>query len=137
MDSALRSALDDVLDSAIAPAAPSVDAEGRFPSEAVDALGKAGFLGLLSAPDVGGGGGTLGDAAEAVRAIAAICGSTAMVLTMHYAAVSVLERFADADTRSAIAAGRYLSTLAFSEVGSRSHFGPRSARRCVLETACW
>lgn len=122
MDSALRSALDDVLDSAIAPAAPSVDAEGRFPSEAVDALGKAGFLGLLSAPDVGGGGGTLGDAAEAVRAIAAICGSTAMVLTMHYAAVSVLERFADADTRSAIAAGRHLSTLAFSEVGSRRHF---------------
>ena len=61
MDSALRSALDDVLDSAIAPAAPSVDAEGRFPSEAVDALGKAGFLGLLSAPDVGGGGGTLGN----------------------------------------------------------------------------
>jgi hypothetical protein len=41
---------------------------------------------------------------------------------MHYAAVSVLERLADENLRAAIAAGSHLSTLAFSEVGWRSHF---------------
>lgn len=122
MDSALCSALDEVVANVVEPAAPAVDAGGNFPRGSVDALAKAGFLGLLSAPEYGGVGGSLGDAAEVVRTVASACGSTAMVLTMHYAAVSVLERFADADTRTAIAAGRHLSTLAFSEVGSRSHF---------------
>lgn len=122
MDSALCSALDEVVGNVIGPAAAAVDTSGDFPRESVDALAKAGFLGLLSAPEFGGSGGSLSDAAEVVRTIAAVCGSTAMVLTMHYAAVSVLERFADDDTRSAIATGRHLSTLAFSEVGSRSHF---------------
>ncbi len=122
MDSALCSALDEVVGDVIGPAAAAVDTGGDFPRESVDALAKAGFLGLLSAPEFGGSGGSLGDAAEVVRTIASVCGSTAMVLTMHYAAVSVLERFADDDTRSAIATGRHLSTLAFSEVGSRSHF---------------
>lgn len=122
MDSVLCSALDEVVGNVIEPAAPAVDAAGSFPRESIDALAKAGFLGLLSAPEFGGGGGSLGDAAQVVRSVAAVCGSTAMVLAMHYAAVSVLERFADDDTRTAIAAGRHLSTLAFSEVGSRSHF---------------
>jgi isovaleryl-CoA dehydrogenase len=122
VDSALCSALDDVVGNVVEPAAPAVDAGGNFPRGSVDALAEAGFLGLLSAPEFGGGGGSLGDAAHVVRTIASVCGSTAMVVTMHYAAVSVLERFADDGTRTAIATGRHLSTLAFSEVGSRSHF---------------
>jgi alkylation response protein AidB-like acyl-CoA dehydrogenase len=122
VDSALCSALDEVVGNVIEPSAPAVDADGRFPRESIDALAKAGFLGLLSAPEFGGAGGNLGDAAEVVRTVASVCGSTAMVLTMHYAAVSVLEQFAHDDTRAAIATGRHLSTLAFSEVGSRSHF---------------
>lgn len=122
MDPATRSVLAELVSEVIEPAALSVDAEGRFPRESVDALGKAGFLGLLSAPEVGGAGGSLADAAEVVRTVASACGSSAMVLTMHYAAVSVLERFADESVRAAIGSGSHLSTLAFSEVGSRSHF---------------
>jgi isovaleryl-CoA dehydrogenase len=122
MEPAARSVLAELVRDVIEPSAPTVDAEGRFPRESVDALGKAGFLGLLSVPEVGGGGGNLADAAEVVRTIASACGSTAMVLTMHYAAVSVLERFADETVRAAIGSGDHLSTLAFSEVGSRSHF---------------
>ena len=41
---------------------------------------------------------------------------------MHYAAVSVIEPHGPEDVRREIAAGRHLSTLAFSERGSRSHF---------------
>lgn len=41
---------------------------------------------------------------------------------MHYAATAVIEAHGPRDVREAIAAGRHLSTLAFSEAGSRSHF---------------
>jgi alkylation response protein AidB-like acyl-CoA dehydrogenase len=99
-----------------------VDADGVFPRPAVEALGRAGLLGLLSSPDVGGRGGTLADAAAVVRRLARSCGSTAMVLTMHYSATAVIEAHGPLDVRRDIAAGRHLSTLAFSERGSRSHF---------------
>ena len=41
---------------------------------------------------------------------------------MHYAATAIIEAHGPTDVREAIAAGRHLTTLAFSEVGSRSHF---------------
>ena len=49
-------ALQRVIDTVVAPEAPSVDSEGRYPGDALDALGEAGILGLCSAADVGGGG---------------------------------------------------------------------------------
>jgi alkylation response protein AidB-like acyl-CoA dehydrogenase len=45
-----------------------------------------------------------------------------MVVLMHYAATAVVESQGPEDIRTAIARGRHLSTLAFSEKGSRSHF---------------
>jgi isovaleryl-CoA dehydrogenase len=45
-----------------------------------------------------------------------------MVLMMHYAAVGALAAHGPGSLLRDIAAGRHLSTLAFSEVGSRSHF---------------
>ena len=45
-----------------------------------------------------------------------------MVLCMHYCGVAVLEAHASPDVRRAAATGNHLSTLAFSEAGSRSHF---------------
>jgi alkylation response protein AidB-like acyl-CoA dehydrogenase len=45
-----------------------------------------------------------------------------MVLCMHYAATAVIEAHGARSVREDIAAGRHLSTLAFSESGSRSHF---------------
>jgi alkylation response protein AidB-like acyl-CoA dehydrogenase len=41
---------------------------------------------------------------------------------MHYAAASLLEAHGDKEVRKAIGAGGHLTTLAFSEAGSRSHF---------------
>jgi alkylation response protein AidB-like acyl-CoA dehydrogenase len=40
----------------------------------------------------------------------------------HYSATAVIEAQGPIEIRKAIAAGKHLSTLAFSEVGSRSHF---------------
>jgi isovaleryl-CoA dehydrogenase len=106
----------------IAPAAPDVDRSGAYPRAALDVLAEAGILGLMSSSEVGGGAGSLADVAEVVEHLAAACGSTAMVVLMHYAAVSVLEAHGPQEVREAIVRGEHLSSLAFSETGSRSHF---------------
>ena len=111
-----------VIADVIAPAAAEVDRTGAFPRAGIDALARAGVLGAASATDVGGGGGGLADVAAIVEQIAGACSSTAMVVLMHFSAVSVLEAHGPRDVREAVAAGRHLSTLAFSEAGTRSHF---------------
>ncbi len=114
--------LNDVVENVIAPSAAKTDATGTFPRAGIEALGQAGILGLLSAPDVGGAGLTLRAAVDVVEQVASACGSTAMVVLMHYASVPVIEAHGPRDVRAAIASGRHLTTLAFSEGGSRSHF---------------
>jgi alkylation response protein AidB-like acyl-CoA dehydrogenase len=115
-------ALGPVLSQVVEPAAVQVDRQGSFPRAAVDALGRAGLLGLVSAGEVGGRGEGLRAAAEVVERLAGACGSTAMVVCMHYAATAVIEAHGPREVREQIAAGRHVSTLAFSESGSRSHF---------------
>lgn len=115
-------AFDAVVDDVVAPGALDVDANAAFPRASIDALGELGVLGLFSSTDVGGVGGDLADVASVVRRLAASCGSTAMVVAMHYSAVAIIEQEGSDDVRREIAAGRHLSTLAFSESGSRSQF---------------
>jgi alkylation response protein AidB-like acyl-CoA dehydrogenase len=110
--------------------APDTDAEARFPRPAIDALAKAGLLGLVSASEVEGQGLGLAEASRVVERLARTCPSTAMIVGMHYCAVAVIEQFGDKATRQSIAMGRHLSTLAFSEAESRSHFwAPASTAR--------
>jgi alkylation response protein AidB-like acyl-CoA dehydrogenase len=118
----LEATLDRVCPGVIAQQAPAVDRDGAFPSESIRALASAGLLGALSSEQSGGLELGLAGAARIVRRVAEECGSTAMVLTMHYCGAAVVEAFGPPETRRAIAAGSHLSTLAFSEAGSRSHF---------------
>jgi alkylation response protein AidB-like acyl-CoA dehydrogenase len=106
----------------VAPAAAEIDRTAAFPRAALEALGQAGLLGLVSAAEVGGLGQGHRAAALAVERLARECASTAMVVCMHYAAAAVIEAHGPRAVREAIAAGKHLSTLAFSEAGSRSHF---------------
>jgi len=106
----------------VEPLALRTDREGRFPREAISALGEAGLLGLVSAAAVGGLGLGLKEASQVVSRIAQSCPSTAMVVCMHYCATAVIEQSAHEAVRRAIASGKHLSTLAFSEADSRSHF---------------
>ncbi len=114
--------LDSVIESTVAPTAAEVDRTGVFPRSSVEALAKAGLLGLISAPQVGGRGQGLPAAAEVIERLGSTCGSTAMVLLMHYAGTAVIEAHGSEDIRGAIARDEHLTTLAFSEAGSRSHF---------------
>ena len=110
----------------VAPHAAAVDAEARFPKEAVAALGKAGLLGLQVDPALGGKG--LGPRAFAAvtEELATACGSTAMVYVMHVTALQAIASsttlYARDEILKSAAAGRHLTTLAFSERGSRSQF---------------
>lgn len=114
--------LDSIIRDIIEPAAVATDRDAAFPRAAVRALGEAGLLGLTSAAEVGGMGLGLAEAAQVVERIAQACPSTAMVVTMHYCGTAVLEKFGSEAIRRDIAAGRHLTTLAWSEAGSRSHF---------------
>ena len=106
----------------VAKHATEVDRSGAFPQAAIDAHREAGLLGLLSAKELGGMGEGPRAAALVVERVARECGSTAMVLCMHYAGTTVVENFAPEAFRRDNATGKHLLTLAFSEVGSRSHF---------------
>ena len=114
--------IDAIVSAVIAPAAQATDRDGAFPRAAVTALGDAGLLGLISAPEVGGMGLGLPEAVQVLERIAKACPSTAMVVCMHYAGTTVLEKFGSDAVRRDIAAGRHLTTLAWSDTGSRSHF---------------
>ena len=117
-----QDALARVIEEVVAPGAAEVDAGALFPRRQISALADAGLLGLTVPSELGGGGAGLRAAAEVVRELGAVCGSTAMVVTMHYAATAALVAGEMKEALDAIAAGRHLSTLAFSETGSRSHF---------------
>ena len=112
----------DIVQTVVAPNASRVDEEATFPSHSVEAFAKSGLLGLVSATEVGGMGEGPRAAAFAVMRMAQECGSTAMVLCMHYCGTHVIEAFGPEPVRRDIASGKHLSTLAFSEAGSRSQF---------------
>lgn len=106
--------------------AAEVDARGRFPEEALQALAAEGLLGLTVPAHLGGLG--LGPRALAgcAEALAGACGSTAMIYVMHVAATQAIASSTTLGGKDSllreIAAGRHLTTLAFSEQGSRSQF---------------
>ncbi len=105
--------------------AAEVDAEGRFPSESVEALRRSGLLGITMPVEVGGLGGGPHDFAYAVSAVAGVCGSTGMIYLMHVAGVMTVAAApptGQPELLSRLASGQALATLAFSEAGSRSHF---------------
>ncbi|WP_329302552.1 acyl-CoA/acyl-ACP dehydrogenase [Streptomyces sp. NBC_00659] len=113
-----RTSLSVVLAEVVAPGAELAAREGRFPRDAVAALGRAGLLGLTVAPESGGGGLGLSEAVDVVARTARVCPATAAVLTSHFAAVAAVESCGGSWVREEIAAGRHLVGLALSEGGS-------------------
>jgi len=132
LDSKIQEKLDAIASGVVASNAEPVDRDGVFPRAAMAALASAGLYGLISAREVGGMGEGPGAAALAVERVSRECASTGMVLAMHYAGAAVIEKHGPEAMRRDVAAGRHLSTLAFSEAGSRSHFwAPTSTAKVV------
>jgi alkylation response protein AidB-like acyl-CoA dehydrogenase len=112
----------------LAPSAGQNDKAGRFSTEAVEALGEAGLLGLMLPADFDGSG--LGPRTLAVvtATLAEADASVAMVYLMHILGTVMISGARPSAAQAVtpvlreIGAGRHLTTLAFSEAGSRSHF---------------
>ena len=90
-------AIDDATDSFVTVAATiardvasrhaaDVDVKGRFPKETVEALGRAGLLGLTVPKDLGGKGQGPRAFCGVVEELAKACPSSAMVYVMHVTA---------------------------------------------------
>ena len=75
-----------------APNAADVDARSRFPQETLAALRDAHLLSAPVPKELGGGGCGVGELAELCSTLAKACGSSAMVLAMHYVQVACLVR---------------------------------------------
>jgi len=110
----------------LAPAARQNDKEARFSSEAIAALGPAGLLGITLPSEVGGSALGPRTLAAVIATFAEADASAAMVYLMHVCATATIAAArpgaAVAQTLKDISAGKHLTTLAFSEAGSRSHF---------------
>jgi len=113
-----------VADAKIRPQAAQVDADAAFPYQSIAALGEGGLLGLTIPATYGGLGHGLRTMAATIDTVAQRCSSTAMVYLMHLCGVACYATAPDRTEKilREAAAGRHLSTLAFSEQGSRSHF---------------
>jgi alkylation response protein AidB-like acyl-CoA dehydrogenase len=94
--------------------AAQVDAEAKWPEASLQAISSRG---LLATKDL-----TMREFAVITRQFAQACSSTAMIYLMHVCAAKVIEAGPNARLAEQVAAERALTTLAFSERGSRSHF---------------
>jgi alkylation response protein AidB-like acyl-CoA dehydrogenase len=122
--------------STLAASASDNDRLGRVSTEAFDALGGAGLLGIMLPAEVGGAGLGARAMTGVIAALAEVDASVAMVFLMHTLGAATVAAAARTPALEQVlrdmAAGRHLSTLAFSETGSRSHFWAPVSRAVSL-----
>lgn len=106
--------------------AARVDVEAAYPEASMRAIAESGLLGLCVPAAHGGLGAGPRTFAAVVEELATACASTAMIYNMHVAGAQAIASGSPLRGRESllaeIAAGRHLTTLAFSERGSRSQF---------------
>src|SRR4051812_46408208 len=118
----------------LAPSAVQNDKAGRFSTEAVVSLGESGLLGLMLPVDVSGLGLGPRTFPVVIATLAEADASVAMVYLMHILGAATISAARPSVTQAVtpilqeMSAGRHLSTLAFSEAGSRSHFWAPTSR---------
>jgi acyl-CoA dehydrogenase len=72
--------------------ATDVDTKARFPIETIDALREAGVMSAIVPHEFGGAGCSMGELAQLCSTLAHACGSSAMVLAMHYSQLACIAR---------------------------------------------
>jgi acyl-CoA dehydrogenase len=118
------------------PAAEDVDVNARFPHESLAAFRESGLLSAMIQPEFGGRGIRPSEMAAAVRAVAAHCCSSALVLAMHSMEISNLSRHGTTESlrelQREVVRDQPLFANANSEVGAGGDVG-RSI--CALESS--
>lgn len=115
--------------------AADVDARSRFPQETIDALKAERLLAAPIPKDLGGGGCGVAELAELCSTLGKACGSSAMVLAMHYVQVACLVRHAgDSEPfrhyLRELAERQYLLASMTSETGT---FGEMRTSLCAVQ----
>ena len=115
--------------------AGEVDVQARFPAEAVAALRDAGALSACVPAELGGGGYGMAALAQLCSTLAQSCGSSAMVLAMHYSQLACIARHATQteffrDWLREMVRNQYLLASMTSEVGT---FGDTRSSICAVE----
>ena len=87
-------AIEKIATEVAAPSAASVDANSRFPQETLEALRKAKLLSVQVPEELGGQGYGMRELSALCSTLAGACGSSAMVLAMHYIQVACIARHA-------------------------------------------
>jgi acyl-CoA dehydrogenase len=118
-----------------APHAAEVDRDARFPIESVRAMREAGLLSAAVPRELGGAGCNLFELAQLCAALGQACGSSAMVLAMHYSQLACLVRHG-LETNffrgylQELVKHQYLLASMTSEVGT---FGDTRSSVCAVE----
>lgn len=116
----------EIVEGVILPGAEATDREARWPAEGMQALKEARITALNVPSRLGGHGQGLAGLASIVETIARGCPSTAMCFAMHCVGTAVIAARStpEHDQRflQPIAAGRHITTLAVSELGTGSSF---------------
>ncbi len=115
--------------------APDVDENARFPIETIAALKSSKALSAPIPKELGGLGCTLKQLAQLCSTISAACGSSGMVLAMHYIKLACIVRHAHEDVffkhyLQEIVEHQYLLASITSEVGT---YGDTRSSICALE----
>lgn len=115
--------------------APDVDAQARFPHESIEALKKAGFMSAGVPKELGGAGCSMRELATFCSALAQGCGSSAMVLAMHYSQLACIARHGMGSAYfrrylQDLVEHQYLLASMTSEVGT---FGDTRSSICAVE----
>jgi alkylation response protein AidB-like acyl-CoA dehydrogenase len=95
----------------LAPNAAEWDREARFPQEALTELGKLGFMGMLVAPEHGGGGADHVGYALAIEEIAAGDGATSTIVSVNSLCCGAVQRYGTEEQRR-----RFLRPMAQGEM---------------------
>lgn len=115
--------------------APDVDAKSRFPQETVDALRRVGALSAPIAREFGGAGLSMTQLAQLCATISGACGSSGMVLAMHYIQVACIVRHGSdsaffQEYQRELVREQWLLASMTSEVGT---FGDTRSSTCAVE----
>jgi alkylation response protein AidB-like acyl-CoA dehydrogenase len=98
------------------------DFEARWPEKSMRAISEAGLLRLTIPKEMGGSGAGMREFVRVTEELAASCASTAMIYLMHVCGAQVIAAAGHKAAVDGIVSRNMLTTLAFSERGSRSHF---------------
>ena len=112
----------------LAPLAPVLDRENRFPTETIPKLKALNLLGLPFPTSYGGAGGSQVAYAVAVEEISRVCASTGIVYSVHVSlCASGIERFANEDQKkrylTPLASGDMIGAFALTENGAGTDAG--------------